>query len=112
MDWTSEEAIILSNPIGIALKKLSPHLPAEFGKKYAVVFQIDTYRTKPHAPPTSMSDSQEEESRIVKEEVELYIMRDGDKWKVDDAQLEAPLSLASYSAWADEQTKVSREEKQ
>lgn len=48
----------------------------------------------------------------MKEEVELYIMRDGDKWKVDDAQLEALLSLVSYSAWAHEQKKRGREEKQ
>lgn len=109
MKWTRlifEEAIILPNSIEIALEKPSPHLPAEFGKKCAVVFQIDTFRTIPHAPPISG------ELRIMKEEVELYILREGDKWKVDDAQLEALLSLVSYSAWAHEQKKRSREEKQ
>lgn len=43
------------------------------------------------------------------EEVELYIIKDGDKWKVDDGQLEALLSLVSYSAWAAEQNKIKQE---
>lgn len=43
------------------------------------------------------------------EEVKLNIAKDSDKWKVDDAQLEALLSLASYSAWAAEQGKKNAE---
>ena len=42
--------------------------------------------------------------------MELYIIKDGDRWKVDDAQLEALLSLVSYSAWVAEQNRGNREE--
>lgn len=101
--WTgprSQEAIILANSIDTALERLSPRLPAEFREKCAVVFRVDIYRTMPHAPPTSMPSSQE---------VELKIIKDGDKWKVNDAELEALLSLVSYSAWA-AQNKKNREE--
>ena len=93
MKWTgakSQEAIILSNSIETALRKLSPRLPENCGKKFAVVLRVDTY-----LPSTSKPDSQEE--------VELYINKDGDVWKVDDGQLEALLSLVSYSVWAAKQ---------
>ena len=96
--WTgakSQEAINLSNSIEAALERLSPQLPAEFGGKCAVVLQVNTYRNIPHA---------------FREEVELYIIKDGDRWKVDDSQLEALLSLVSYSAWVAEQNRRSREE--
>lgn len=43
------------------------------------------------------------------EEVELYLTKEGDKWKVDDAQLEALLSLVSHSAWRAEQNWKHRE---
>ena len=97
----SDEAIVLSNSIETALERLSPKLPAEFGDEWPVILQIDTYRTMPYMPSTSMPDS--------REEVELYIIKDGDKWKVDDGQLEALLSLVSYSAWAAEQNKIKQE---
>ena len=42
----------------------------------------------------------------------MNIIKDGDKWKVDDAELEALLSLVSYSAWAAEQNKRNQEDKQ
>lgn len=51
---------------------------------------------------TSLPDSQEK--------VELYIIKDGDRLKVDDGLLEALLSLVSYSAWAVEQDKINQEE--
>ena len=98
--WTgakSQEAIVLSNSIETALRKLSPELPPKFGRKCAVVLRVDTY-----LPSSSMSDSQEE--------VELYIIKDGDVWKVDDGQLEALLSLVSYSVWAAEQHNCSEAE--
>ena len=76
----SQEAIVLSNSIETAVRRLSPRLPAEYGKKCAVVLLVDTYLQS-----TSKPDSQEE--------VELYIIKDGDVWKVDDGQLEALLSL-------------------
>ena len=104
-EWTgpkSQEAVTLSNSIETTLERLSPRLPAAFGGKYAVVLRVDTYRTIPRAPATSMSDSQEE--------VHLHLNVDGDKWRVDDAQLEALLSLVSYSAWAAEQSKRNRGE--
>ena len=90
----SQEAIVLSNSIETAVRRLSPRLPAEYGKKCAVVLLVDTYLQS-----TSKPDSQEE--------VELYIIRVGDIWKVDDGQLEALLSLVSYSAWAAKQNKRS-----
>ena len=90
----SQEAIVLSNSIETAVRKLSPRLPAEYGKKCAVVLLVDTYLQS-----TSKPDSQEE--------VELYIIKVGDVWKVDDGQLEALLSLVSYSAWAAKQNKRS-----
>ena len=96
--WTgakSQEAINLSNSIEAALERLSPQLPAEYGGRYAVVLHVNTYRNIPHA---------------FREEVELYIIKDGDRWKVDDAQLEALLSLVSYSAWVAEQNRGKREE--
>ena len=95
MKWTgakTQEAIVLSNSIETALRKLSPRLPDNFGKKCAVVLRVDTY-----LPSTSKPDSQDE--------VELYIIKDGDVWKVDDGQLEALLSLVSYSVWAAKQNK-------
>ena len=96
--WTgvkSQEAINLSNSIEAALERLSPQLPAEYGGRCAVVLQVNTYRNIPHA---------------FREEVELYIIKDGDRWKVDDAQLEALLSLVSYSAWVAERNRANREE--
>ncbi|KAK0514771.1 hypothetical protein JMJ35_003388 [Cladonia borealis] len=100
MKWTgakSQEAIVLSNSIETALRKLSPRLPEKFGKKFAVVLRVDIY-----LPSTSKPDSQEE--------VELSIIKDGDVWKVDDGQLEALLSLVSYSVWAAKQNKRSEAE--
>ena len=70
--------------------------------QYAVVLQINIGRNKPHASPNSRSN--------FREEVELTIIRDGDEWKVDDAQLEALLSLVSFSAWATKQNRRNREE--
>ena len=96
--WTgakSQEAINLSNSIEAALERLSPQLPAEYGAKCAVVLQVNTYRNTPHA---------------FREEVELYIVKDGDRWKVNDAYLEALLSLVSYSAWVAEQNRRTRDE--
>ena len=103
--WTgakSQEAIVLSNSVETALRMLNPRLPAEFGKKCAVVLQVDTYRTMSYLPSSSEPHFQEE--------VELYIIKDGDVWKVDDGQLEALLSLVSYSVWAAEQNKRSQAE--
>ena len=96
--WTgakSQEAINLSNSIEAALERLSPQLPAEYGGRCAVVLQVNTYRNIPHA---------------FREEVELYIFKDGDRWKVNDAYLEALLSLVSYSAWVAERNRTYREE--
>ena len=96
--WTgvkSQEAINLSDSIEAAFERLSPQLPRELGSKCAVVLQVNTYRTIPFA---------------FREEVELYIIKDGDRWKVDDAQLEALLSLVLYSAWVAEQNRRNREE--
>lgn len=97
--WTgakSQEAIVLSNSIETALGTLNPRLPAEYGKKCAVVLRVDTYRTMPFLPSSSEPVSQE---------VKLYIFKDGDTWKVDDGQLEALLSLVSYSVWAAKQNR-------
>ena len=91
----SQEAINLSNSIEAAFERLNPQLPAKFGGRCAVVLEVNTYRNTPHA---------------FREEVELYIIKDGDRWKVDDAQLEALLSLVSYSAWVAEQNRGNREE--
>ncbi|KAL9611820.1 MAG: hypothetical protein Q9167_003547 [Letrouitia subvulpina] len=101
----SQEAINLSNSIETALETLDPQLPAKFGKKCAVVLPVDMR----NAWPTSMPSSRKEISSQV--EVELYIVREGGKWKVDDAQLEAFLSLISYSAWAAEQKKGNQRSK-
>ena len=103
--WTgpkSQEAIVLSNSIETALERLNPELPAEIGGKCAVVLRVDIHRIMPNVPATSMPGSQEE--------VELYIIQESKKWKVDDAQLEALLSLVSYSAWAAEQNRRNQEE--
>lgn len=100
--WTgsnSQEAIILSNSIEIALERLNPGRLADFGEKCAVVLPIDIRNVRPTSMPSS------------REEVELYITKDGEKWKVDDAQLEALLSLVSYSAWATKQKIGIQEEK-
>ena len=104
-EWTgakSQEAIVLSNSIETAFERLSPQLPAIFGGKCAVVLRVDTYQNLPREPSTSMSDCQEE--------VQLHLIKEGDKWKVNDSQLEALLSLVSYSAWAAEQSKRIRVE--
>lgn len=103
--WTgarSQEAIVLSNSIETALRKLGPRLPEEFGKKCAVVLPVDTHQNIPYLTSTSKSDS--------REEVELYLVKDDDIWKVDDGQLEALLSLVSYSVWAAKQNKRSEVE--
>ena len=112
--WTgpkSQEAIILSNAIEISLERLSPELPST--KKCAVVFQVNTYRTVPNMPSPSGPNAQEQissrEEDSSQEEVKLGIMKDGNKWKVDDAQLEALLSLVSYSTWAVEQNRSQQE---
>lgn len=99
--WTGayrEEAIMLSDSIETALKRLHPRIPED--RKWTVVFPINTCRHQPDALPTRSS--------TVQEEVELFIMKDGDEWKVDDAQLEALLSLASYSAWVTKQIRGNR----
>ena len=104
-EWTgakSQEAIVLSNSIETTLERLSPRLPATLGGKCAVILRVDTYRNIPRAPSTSMSDCQEE--------VQLHLIKEGDKWKVNDSQLEALLSLVSYSLWAAEQSKRMRVE--
>lgn len=101
--WTgpkAQEAVMLSNSIEAALKTLNPRLPIV--EKCAVVLQINTGQDKPHRSPTSRSNNQGE--------VELIIMRDGDEWKVDDAQLEALLSLVSFSAWTTKQKGRNQEE--
>ena len=49
-------------------------------------------------PPASMP--------IFQDEIELRLTQEGTKWKVDDAQLEALLSLVTYSAWAADQIKM------
>ena len=103
--WTGpnfQEAIVLANSIETALRTLSPKLLAKFGKKCAVVLRIDIYRIRPYLSSTSTPVSQEE--------VDLYIVKDGDVWKVDDGQLEALLSLVSYSVWAADQTKRSQDD--
>ena len=41
--------------------------------------------------------------------MELYIIKDRGNWKVNDSQLEALLSLVSYSVWAAEQSKRKQE---
>ena len=41
--------------------------------------------------------------------MELYLTKGGNKWKVDDAQLEALLSLVSYSVWLAEENWKHRE---
>lgn len=102
--WTgakSQEAIILSNAIETTLKRLNPGPLID--KKYAVVLQVVTCRNMPGTPLTSESYFQEE--------VELVLMRDGNEWKVDDAQLEALLSLLSFSFWATKQNRKNQEEK-
>ena len=99
--WTgvkSQQAIVLSNSIETALKRLSPKLPEHFGEKWPVILRVDTYRSMQHMPPISTL-----------EEVELYITKDCGKWKVDDSQLEALLSLVSYSGWTAEQNKRNQE---
>ncbi len=95
--WTGpkhQEAIKLSNSIETALERLNFSRESELGERYAVVLGVDTYRTMPYVPPTSVPGSQEK--------VELYLNKTRNKWKVDDAQLEALLSLVSYHAWAAE----------
>lgn len=89
--WTGaygQEAVMLANSIETALETLHLQLPGSH--KWAVVFPINTCRTLRDALPTLRSTDQEE--------VKLSIMKVGNGWKVDDAQLEALLSLASYSA--------------
>ena len=109
--WTgpkSQEAIILSNTIESALENLSPRIL--YGK-YAVVLQINIFRTMQYAPPTSRPGSQQQVESYVssasmpssQEEVELKLTHEGGKWKVDDAELEALLSLVAYSAWTADQ---------
>ena len=98
----SQEAICLSNSIETALERLSLKLPSKLRKKCAVVLEVDTYRTMPHVPPSFTTGS--------REEVELYLVGGGNKWKVDDAQLEALLSLVSYSVWAVETSMRNQEE--
>lgn len=93
---------MLSDSIETALKRLHPRIPED--RKWAVVLPINTCRHQPDALPTSSS--------TVQEEVELFIMKDGDEWKVDDAQLEALLSLASFSAWVTTQIKKNRTAKE
>lgn len=98
--WTGhyrEEAIMLSDSIETALKRLHP--PKDH-HKWAVLFPINTCRHQPDALPTLCS--------TVQEEVELFITKVGDEWKVNDAQLEALLSLASYSAWVTKQIRKKR----
>ena len=92
--WTGpkhQEAIKLANSIETALERLNLSLDSELGERYAVVLVVDTYLTM---PPICTRGSQEE--------VELYLNKTRDKWKVDDAQLEALLSLISYHVWAAE----------
>ena len=99
MEWTGskrQKAIMLSNSIKTALERLD--FQEDFGKERVILLRVDTYQFM----PSSRKKSQEE--------VDLYIRRDGDKWKVDDAQLEALLSLVSYCFWAAEQNKKIREE--
>ena len=99
--WTgpkAREAILLSNSIEAALGALSPELPAQFGKECAVVLRVDTYRNMQRVSPIS-----------IPEEVELYITKDRGRWKVDDSQLEALLSLVSYTVWTAEHSKRDQE---
>ncbi|KAL9034418.1 MAG: hypothetical protein Q9214_007051 [Letrouitia sp. 1 TL-2023] len=107
--WTgpkSQEAIILSNSIEAAFQRMY-----RGSGKYTVVLQINTCQTMLYAPPTSRPGFQQQVESYVppasmpssQEEVELKITCEGGKWKVDDAELEALLSLVSYSAWAADQ---------
>ena len=99
----SQEAITLSNSIEITLERLDPRLAWEFGEKRAVVLPIDIKTSRQVHMPISRNEVGSQE------EVKLHIAKDSDKWKVDDAQLEALLSLISYSAWAAEQGKKNAE---
>lgn len=96
----SQEAVILSNAIETTLERLDPQLLMD--KKCAVVLQVNTCRNRPDVPPNSES--------TVQEEIELMIVRDGKEWKVDDAQLEALLSLLSFSFWATKQNRKNQGE--
>lgn len=101
--WTgakSQEASILSDAIEITLERLNPRLSTD--EKCAVVVQVNTSRNMPDPLATSESS--------VQEEIELMIRRDGNEWKVDDAQLEALLSLLSFSIWAMKQNRKNQEE--
>lgn len=103
-EWSgtkSQEAIILSNSIDTALKRLNFDRPR--AEKCVVVLNINTYRRSPYARWSSMVD--------VLEEVELTMTKDGDKWRVDEAELEALLALVSYSARTAEEHEWSHEEK-
>ena len=105
--WTgpkSQEAIILSHSVETALNWLGSRLElVRWDKKFAVVLQVNTCRLTPSAAPTSMPGSSlEMEPKIIEEEVELCMIRDDGGFKVDDAQLEALLSLVSCSARAAE----------
>ena len=96
--WTgpkSQGAINLSNSIEAALERLRPQLPEEFGIECVVVLQVTTCRNIPLA---------------FREEVELGISKVHDRWKVNDAQLEALMSLVSYSTWVAEQNRRNRKE--
>lgn len=96
--WTGPKcqgAINLANSIEAALERLRPQLPKEFGIKRVVVLQVTTYRNIPHA---------------FREEAELGISKVRDRWKVNDAQLEALMSLVSYSTWLAEQNRRNRKE--
>lgn len=87
--WTgpkSQEAIILSNSIETVLERLQIGLMAEYRKRCAVFLPVKTV-----SPLPSAQNSEDME-------LELPIIDDG-YLKVDDAQLEALLSLVSYSSW-------------
>ena len=113
--WTgpkAQNAITVSNSIDSALETLSPQLPAQFGEKCVVIIRIDTCQVMQDPPAAPRPGAQEESGiHINQEEVELTITKDGDKQKVDDSQLEALLSLVSYSSWAAEQNQRRHEAK-
>ena len=89
----TEEAVMLSNSIETALKTLNPQLPVD--NEYAIALQVNTGQNKSRAASASRPNDHGE--------VELAIMQDGDKWKVNDSQLEALLSLVSFSTLATKQ---------
>ena len=126
----SEEASNLSKSIEVALEGLSPDIPGNFEgstmhksppeelgsrtsenfevparheAQYRVVLKIQTDLKSCYLSQGCRRGSWDKD-KLRTEDIELKIVKNNGYWKVDDAQLEALLSLISYSDWNAQQS--------